>query len=94
MLGDKLPEEEEYDYEKAYEERMVNLANLFSEVTEKLKIKEKSFYVIGINPKKKIFTCKQVETKSDAYSLIKHKGLTIYVFANDVFDNWNCIVEE
>lgn len=86
--GDRLEEEELWGIEQRYSKQIVKTAELFMAVTNALRLKEKPFYVIGINGKKRIFCLKKVNNKEEAYQIIKEKQLERYIFADNIWNTW------
>lgn len=88
-LGDKLEEEEIFEAEEIHKEKMVKLMDnidKFLEISNALKMECKGFWVIGINSKKRIFAKKWVQNINQAYIFINQKKLTLYLFADHI---WN-----
>lgn len=93
-MYDRLPEEEQYEVEKAWQDKQYKLMDLFCQVTTYLKgLEPKPFYVIGVNGKKRIFNYKKVKNKEEAYKYIREKGFTQYLFAEYVFNSFETIEE-
>ena len=88
MLGDKLPEEIEFEQEEG---KVAQLSNILDWATTLNKIAQmdRSFYLIGNNPKLKINICRKFKNKNEAYKLIKNLKLTSYIFAENVFETFN-----
>lgn len=93
MLGDKIKEEIEYEQEIEADDQRQKAVRLYCEVTDKLRFLRPKFWVIGINPKERIWTCKQVDNKEEAYELIKNRNLTMWVFADNIWHNFNTQLE-
>lgn len=94
MLGDIIKEEIEYEQEIEADEQRQKAVRLYCEVTDKLKFLRPNFWVIGINPKKRMWTCKQVADKEEAYELISERQLTMWVFADNIWHTFNTNTEE
>lgn len=93
-MYDRLPEEEQYEQEKEAETQQEKAVRLYCEVTDKLRFLRPTFWVIGINPKSRIWTCKKVKDREEAYEIIKERGLSMYVFADNVWQTFNTTEEE
>lgn len=88
MLGDRLPEEIEFEQEEG---KVAQLSNILDWATALNKITQmdRSFYLIGYNKKLNINICRKVKTQNEAYKLIKSLKLTSYTFAENVFKTFN-----
>lgn len=86
MLGDRIEEELEYEFEernKCPVEKLLGWANALEE------IQRETFYVIGSNPKLKSCILTKVNSKSEAYKIINFYKLTNYAFVKEILTTKN-----
>lgn len=86
MLGDKIEEELECEFEehnKCPVEKLLDWANALAE------IQRETFYVIGSNPKLKSCILTKVNSKNEAYKIIKIYKLTNYAFVKEILTTNN-----
>ena len=86
MLGDKIEEELEYEFEeqnKCPVEKLLDWANALAEA------KRETFYVIGSNPKIKSYILTKVNSKNEAYKIINFYKLTNYAFVKEILTTNN-----
>lgn len=87
-MFEKLPEEEEFKKEMEIVSHAKNLL-VWLDLLNKLRNMKKPFYLIGFNPKLKTTICRKVKSKEEAYLIIKQLKLQHYVFAENVFKQFN-----
>lgn len=86
MLGDKIEEELEYEFEernKCPVEKLLGWANALAEA------QKETFYVIGSNPKLKSCILTKVNSKNEAYKIINFYKLTNYAFVKEILTTNN-----
>lgn len=86
MLGDKIEEELEYEFEernKCPVEKLLGWANALAEA------QKETFYVIGSNPKLKSCILTKVNSKNEAYKIINFYKLTSYAFVKKILTTNN-----
>lgn len=86
MLGDKIEEELEFEFEeqnKCPVEKLLGWANALEEM------QKETFYVIGSNPKLKSYILTKVNTKNEAYKIINLYKLTNYAFVKEILTTNN-----
>nr|DAO65574.1 MAG TPA: hypothetical protein [Microviridae sp.] len=90
MFGDKIEEELEFEFEernKCPVEKLLDWANALAE------IQKETFYVIGSNPKLKNCILTKVNSKNEAYKIIKSYKLTNYAFVKEILTTNNIEVK-
>lgn len=86
MLGDKIEEELEYEFEernKCPVEKLLDWTNALAEA------QKETFYVIGSNPKLKSCILTKVKSKNEAYKIINFYKLTNYAFVKEILTTNN-----